>query len=408
MLGEPVEDGLVACLRLILGDQRPAIHHEDALRHRALALEAQQGRADEPGVAVLHEADPRHVETASGRVAVGGPPLLEDQVIHRRQHLPWHRNAGRAGVGGDVVLLKVPEVDIDLQPVLVEDAEALEGVQERPRRYGQRPLHLGLVVVIGYVEALVNGVDDVRHGDVDAVVPIGREVLGVIEGHLAGGLGTAAHGLPRIRRRIQHDGVGGHRQSAGRPRGFHLKRSAHRLGHAGEGVVPDGWVVQVTPDVRAVNVAKPADRVPRCTLRPHPQVADGQFALAGDLGLTQRPGRLGPGDQVLRHAGEGAVGREAVLHRRDPDPHGVLHGNASGAFIELVPLGLVGKLAGEDALANLVKLLVLVLPEARLAPSGHAAGPGRGELVDGRIVIADGGGAAPALGVDVPLKRLWV
>ena len=48
---------------------------------------------------------------------------------------------------------------------------------------------------------------------------------------------------------------------------------------------------------------------------------------------------------------------------------------------------------------------MLVLPEARLAPAGHVALPGRGERVDAAEVVAVGGRPAPALGVDVPVER---
>ena len=66
----------------------------------------------------------------------------------------------------------MPEVHVDLKAVVVQDPEALERVQERTGCHGEGPLHQGLIRVIGDVKVLIDGVDHVRHGDGDAVVPL--------------------------------------------------------------------------------------------------------------------------------------------------------------------------------------------------------------------------------------------
>ena len=146
-------------------------------------------------------------------------------------------------------------------------------------------------------------------------------------------------------------------------------------------MVPNGRIAQVLPDVIAVDVCHAAHGVPCGAFSPDPEVTYDQLVLAGDVGLTKRPGRLGASYEVLRDADESAVCGEAVLHRNYPKANGVLKGDLSRPTVKLVALFQVAELTSEDALAHLVELIVLVLPEACFTPAGHVARPRCCELV---------------------------
>ena len=77
-----------------------------------------------------------------------------------------------AGVRRDVVLVEVPVVDVDLELVVVGDAEALERLEVGPRGHRERGLDPCLVLVVGEVEPLRDRIDRVGHRDRLAVVPV--------------------------------------------------------------------------------------------------------------------------------------------------------------------------------------------------------------------------------------------
>ena len=71
----------------------------------------------------------------------------------------------------DVVLVEVPVVDVDLEPVVIGQAVALEGLEDGSRRHREGGLDARLLGVVGEVEGLGDGVHRVGHGDGLAVMP---------------------------------------------------------------------------------------------------------------------------------------------------------------------------------------------------------------------------------------------
>ena len=151
-LCEPVYGCAVSFDRLRLAHKRLSADGQGVLRHEAVLREAPQRVPHKPGVPVLDKAGPVHVEPRRGGVAVGELPLLEDQVIHCRQHLPGHTHARHAGELGNVIVLEVPEVRVDLQLVVRGYTEPAEGVREGLAGGADGELYLGLVLVVNRIE----------------------------------------------------------------------------------------------------------------------------------------------------------------------------------------------------------------------------------------------------------------
>src|SRR5690606_34560756 len=127
---------------------------------------------------------------------------------------------------------------------------------------------------------------------------------------------------------------------------------------------PDGRVHEVAPEVHAVDVAEATHRVVRGALRPDPLVPDGQLVRAGDDGFTQEPWVARPGHDVAGHAREPLHGREAIVHRGQPDPDGLVQAGLGHAPVDVVAFLAALELTPEEGLTERVELLVLVLPEA--------------------------------------------
>src|SRR5690606_1853385 len=116
-----------------------------------------------------------------------------------------------------------------------------------------------------------------------------------------------------------------------------------------------------------------------------------------DACATKRPEILRPADQVLRQVLHFGADGEALERGDEPDADGLVEPDLDHLPVELVPLLLALELAPVQPLAQVVELLVLVLPEADLLPTGHLAKPRRVELVDTSVVVARGRAPAPPL-----------
>ena len=401
---KPVQQGIVAgqCGLGIHQWLVPARQLEHRLRNRLFALHVQQHAPHQPGVPVQDQADPGHLETGRGRVGVGPAALLEHQCVQGGQQFPGRAHAGRDPVTRDVVLLEVPEVHIGLDAVLVQDPVALDGFQIGSGGSRDDGLDQRLLRVERDVDTLVQAVHHVGHRDGPAVVERRLEVAAVVVLDAADRGGALRHGDPGLPTGIPVHGVGRNLQGVVRTRGFNLEVQPERLRLAGERVVPHGRILQLPPDVRRVDVADAADRVPGGTLGPHPEVAHRQFIAAFPVGGAQRPQAARAGRDVLRDAGDVRLDGIAVQDRGDPDADAFLQPQFGHPLVEFVAGLPVREVALEQPAAQGVQFLVLVLPEAYLAPARHVALP-RGVVgVDAAVVVALGRAPPPALRIQVP------
>src|SRR5438094_637114 len=85
------------------------------------AIEPRRGLAD--------QTHPGYGKAGAGRVRVRPEPLAVDDVVQRCQDLPRSPKSGRSRVTGNVTLLEMPVVDVDLDRSVAGDFETLEGLQ---------------------------------------------------------------------------------------------------------------------------------------------------------------------------------------------------------------------------------------------------------------------------------------
>ena len=161
-----------------------------------------------------------------------------------------------------------------------------------------------LVLVVGQLVTLGYRVEDIGHGYRLPVVPLGAHVAGVVEGDLAHRLHTRPYLDPGSGRGIPHGSILRHLQSCARAGCLHVEAGSHRHRDPGEGIVPYWWVVDVEPNIDAVDGTDPSDGAPGGSLGPHPQVTDCQLLLSRDICLTQRPRAPHAGHRIASHPGQ--------------------------------------------------------------------------------------------------------
>jgi len=236
------------------------------------------------------------------------------------------------------------------------------------------------------------------------MMPWGLEILAVVVDHFARGRYLFTHLGPAASLRIPHDGVRGHIQRPLRTGRLDLVCDPERRRYTGERIIPYRRVLQLPPDIVAVHIAEPADRVPGRAFGPHPQMADRQLLAVRLVGRTQAPQPARPCGQVLCDPLNARLHREGVHDGGYPDPHRLVQPDAGHLAVHIVALGLVGKIALEKPLTQLVQRLVFIVPEADLLPARHVAQPRRVEGVDAAEIIAVGRAPSPPFGVEVPLE----
>src|SRR5215216_5915962 len=101
----------------------------------------------------------------------------------------------------------MPEVDVRLQPVVFEQAEALERLQEWARGDPQGRLDLNALLVVRQLPRLSNRVDEIGRGDLLPVVEWRLEVLAVVVGDLAHRGDAGADRCPGILRGIPEQSI---------------------------------------------------------------------------------------------------------------------------------------------------------------------------------------------------------
>ena len=263
----------------------------------------------------------------------------------------------------------MPEVDVRLQPVVVEQAEALERLQEGPGGDPQGRLDLDPLFVVRHLPGLGDRVDEIGRGDLLAVVEWRLEILAVVVGDLAHRGDAGADRRPGVRRGIPQHGVLGNLERAVGSGGFGLEAGAEGDRQSAEGVTDDRRVDQILVDVARVGVAEATDRVPDRAIGPDPEVADPDLLRAGDAGLAQAQCRLGTADDVDVQVLQLVSGGEALQRGGQPEADTLAETHAGHLAIELVALVLAAELAAIELLTDAVQLLVLVLPESGLAAS---------------------------------------
>src|SRR5215217_8860132 len=120
----------------------------------------------------------------------------------------------------------MPEVDVRLQPVILEQAEALERFQEGAGGDAQGRLDLDAFLVVPQLPSLGDRIDEIGRGDLLAVVKWRLKVLAVVVGNLAHRRDAGAYRRPRVRHGIPENGVLGNLERAVRTSGLRLEAGA--------------------------------------------------------------------------------------------------------------------------------------------------------------------------------------
>ncbi len=244
----------------------------------------------------------------------------------------------------------MPVVDVDLEPVVLQQAEALEGLKVRALGDTEDGLDLDLLLVIGLLEALRHAVDEVRRLDLDPVVERRLEVLGVVEGDRADCRHAPADRFPSVRGRIPDHGVLGHRQRPVRPSCLDLEISPEGDRQPRKRVVDDRGIGHVADDVGAVDIAESADRVPGGPLSRDPEVTHSDLVRALHMGFSQGEQGARSAGEVLRHVLEIGAGGEGLQRRDQPDPDGLGERELGRLPEQVIPLLLAGELALREPL----------------------------------------------------------
>ncbi len=214
----------------------------------------------------------------------------------------------------------MPVVDVDLEPVVLKQTEAFEGLQVRALGDTENRLDLDFLLVVGLLVALCEAVDQVRWLDLDPVVIRRLEILRVVKGDLADRRHAAADRLPCPASRVPDNRIFGQRNRPVRPARLHVELGPEGDRQPRERVVDDRGIAHVPDDVGAVDITESANRVPGGALGRDPEVADPDLVLAFYVGFAKREQGFRPTGQILRHLLEISSGGEGLQRRDQPDP----------------------------------------------------------------------------------------
>src|SRR5918998_58807 len=133
----------------------------------------------------------------------------------------------------------MPEVDVRLLPVVVEQAEALERLQEGAGGDAQGRLDLDALLVVRQLPCLGNRIDEIGRGDSLAVVEWRLKILAVVVRDLAHRGDAGSDRCPGIRRGIPEDRILRHLESPVRTGGLGLETGAEGNREPAEGMTDD-------------------------------------------------------------------------------------------------------------------------------------------------------------------------
>src|SRR5215211_7786205 len=171
----------------------------------------------------------------------------------------------------------MPEVDIRLQPVVFEQAETLERLQEGARGDPQGRFDLNTLLVVCQLPGLSNRIDEVGRGDLLPVVEWRLEVLAIVVGDFAHRGNAGANRCPGICCGIPKQSIFGNLEGALRPGRLGLERGAERNWKSTKGVADNRRVDQILVDVTRVGVAEATDRIPDRAIGPDPEITNPNF-----------------------------------------------------------------------------------------------------------------------------------
>src|SRR5215207_134956 len=168
----------------------------------------------------------------------------------------------------------MPEVDIRLQPVVIEQAETFERLQEGAGGDAQGRLDLDALLVVRQLPRLGDRIDEIGRGDLLPVMERRLKVLAVVVSDLAHRGDTWSDRSPAIRRGIPQDRILRNLKRPVGPGGLGLEAGAEGNREPAEGVADDRRVDEILVNVTRIGVAEATDRVPDRAIGPDPEVAN--------------------------------------------------------------------------------------------------------------------------------------
>src|SRR5215212_1269714 len=282
----------------------------------------------------------------------------------------------------------MPEIDVRLQPVIVEQAEALERLQEGAGGDAEGRLDLSAFLVVRQFPGLGNRIDEIGRGDLLAVMKWRLKILAVVVGDLADRGDAGSDRRPGVRRGIPENRILRNLERSVGSGGLRLEAGPEGNRESAKRVVDDRRVDEILVDVTRIGVTETPDRVPDRAIGPDPEVANPDFLGAGDAGLAQAQCRLGSADDVDVQVFQLVSGGEALQRSGQPEADALAETHARHLAVEIIPLVFAAELTAIGLLAEAVQLLVLRLPGPGLGPAGHVAEAGGMQGVDRAGVVA--------------------